>query len=99
MAELLGSPAVRQIIARTNKNDSDEQSLIDKIESGCKKFDHAGKGYLSAGNLFINKRIEFYLTIISYPSDEYFNVLKLQNGIDIRKDEVSCRISIYESLC
>lgn len=53
MAELLGSPAVRQIVARTNKSETDEQSLVEKIESSCKKFDHAGKGYLSAGLLKI----------------------------------------------
>lgn len=49
MSELLGSPAVRQIVSRLNKGDNDEQSLIEKIESSCKKFDHSGKGYLSPG--------------------------------------------------
>lgn len=68
MASLLASPAVRQIVARLNKSETDEQALVEKIESSCKKFDHGHKGSLTA--------------------DEYFNVLKLQNGIDISKDEV-----------
>ncbi len=65
---MLGTPAVRQIMARLNKSDKEEQMLIEKIASSCRKFDHRGKGSLTA--------------------DEYFNVLKLQHGIECSKDEV-----------
>ena len=68
MATFLGTPAVRQIISRLNKSDKEEQTLVGKIESSCHKFDHRGKGRLTA--------------------DEYFNVIKLQNGIDCSKDEI-----------
>ena len=69
MAEsLLGVPAIRQILARLNKNEAEEKELINKIERNCRKFDHSSKGALRP--------------------DEYYNVLKLQNGIDISKDEV-----------
>ena len=65
---ILGTPAVRQIIIKLSKSDKEEQVLIDKIASSCRKFDHKGKGSLTP--------------------DEYYNVLKLQNGIDCSKDEV-----------
>lgn len=68
MAALLGTPAIRQIIARLSKSEKEEQALIERIESSCKKFDHEGKGKLTP--------------------DEFFNVVKLQNGVDISKDEV-----------
>lgn len=67
-SDILGVPAVRQVIYRLNKNSSDEQLVIDKLERSCRKFDHKGKGKLTV--------------------DEYFNVIKLQNGIDISKAEV-----------
>jgi len=65
---LLGTPAVRQILARLSKSEKEENALVEKIEASCKKFDHRGKGSLTV--------------------DEIFNVVKLQNGIDIGKDEV-----------
>ena len=68
-AELLGVPAVRQVLARMGKSEKDEQHLIEKIERCCKKFDHAGKGSLTI--------------------DDYFNVIRIQNNIQIDKDEVS----------
>ena len=68
-ATLLGVPAVRQVLARLSKAENEENALIDKLEKGCIKFDHAKKGALTA--------------------DEYYNVIKLQNGIGIAKDEVS----------
>jgi len=68
MATLLGTPAVRQIIARLSKSETEEQALIEKIASSCRKFDHKGKGSLTP--------------------DEFFNVVKLQNGVDCSKDEI-----------
>lgn len=65
---LLGTPVVRQIVARLSKSEKEEKILVDKIESSCRKFDHKGKGSLTP--------------------DEYFNVVKLQNGIDCTKDEI-----------
>ena len=71
---LLGTPAVRQIISRLNKNEREEQALIDKIAGSCRKYDHKGKGKLSA--------------------DDYFNVIKLQNGIHCcSKQEVKQMLS------
>ena len=67
--DLLGVPAVRQIMARLSKNEQEEHQMIEKLEKNCKTFDRKGKGSLTA--------------------DEYFNVVKLQNGIDIAKEEVS----------
>ena len=49
---LLGTPAVNQIISRLNKSDKEEQTLIQKIEASCKKFDHKGQGSLTADELF-----------------------------------------------
>ena len=49
---MLGTPAVRQIIARLNKSDKEEQLLIEKIASSCHKFDHKGLGRLTADDLF-----------------------------------------------
>ena len=66
---MLGTPAIRQIVARLNKSDKEEHALVEKIESSCKKFDHKGTGSLSP--------------------DDIFNVIKLQNGIDCSKDEVT----------
>ena len=42
-SSMLGTPAVRQIIAKLNKSDKEEQMLIEKIASSCHKFDHKGK--------------------------------------------------------
>ena len=67
-SSLLGTPAIRQILSRLNKSDKEEESLVNKIAGSCHKFDHQGKGKLTA--------------------DEYFNVLKLQNGIDCSKEQV-----------
>jgi len=90
MSELLGSPAVCQIVSPLNKGDNDEQSLIEKIESSCKKFDHSGKGYLPPGFWSLPKfvLVSIFTELLHSFTDEYFNVLKLQNGVDIRKDEV-----------
>ena len=49
---MLGTPAVRQIIAKLNKSDKEEQLLIEKIASSCQKFDHKGQGRLTADDLF-----------------------------------------------
>ena len=69
MATMLGTPAIRQIIARLNKSDKEELILTERIASSCRKFDHRGKGCLSP--------------------DDYFNVVKLQHGVDISKEEVT----------
>ena len=69
-SELLGAPAIRQVLA-VAKSDADEKQvkkIIEKIESGCNKFDHQRRGCLT--------------------TDEYYNVVKTQNGIDISKDDV-----------
>ena len=39
----IGTPAIRQIIARLSKSEAEEQVLIEKIASSCRKFDHKGK--------------------------------------------------------
>ena len=49
---MLGTPAVRQIIAKLNKSDKEEQLLIEKIARSCQKFDHKGQGRLTADDLF-----------------------------------------------
>merc|ERR1711997_839581 len=51
-SSMLGTPAVRQIIAKLNKSDKEEQMLIEKIASSCHKFDHKGLGKLTADELF-----------------------------------------------
>jgi hypothetical protein len=78
MATMLGTPAIRQILARLSKSEKEEELLVEKIASGCKKFDHKGKASLTP--------------------DEYFNVLKLQNGIDCSKDEVLTTYKEYNKI-
>ena len=70
-SELLGAPAIRQVLAVAKSDATDEKQvkkIIEKIESGCNKFDHQRRGCLT--------------------TDEYYNVVKTQNGIDISKDDV-----------
>ena len=70
-SELLGAPAIRQVLAVAKSDATDEKQVkkvIEKIESGCNKFDHQRRGCLT--------------------TDEYYNVVKTQNGIDISKDDV-----------
>ena len=71
MATILGVPAARQVIGRLHKSAQEENSLLEKLEKSCVKFDHRNRGGLKV--------------------DEYYNVIKLQNGIDITKSEVSIR--------
>ena len=71
MASILGVPAARQVIGRLHKSAQEENSLLEKLEKSCVKFDHRNRGGLKV--------------------DEYYNVIKLQNGIDITKSEVSIR--------
>ena len=51
-ATMLGTPAVRQIISKLSKSDKEEQVLIDKIASSCKKF----------GTVFNSWRVFFKIT-------------------------------------
>ena len=71
MASILGVPAARQVIGRLHKSAQEENSLLEKLEKSCVKFDHRNRGGLKV--------------------DEYYNVIKLQNGIDITKSEVTRR--------
>ena len=76
-SELLGAPAIRQVLA-VAKSDADEKQvkkIIEKIESGCNKFDHQRRGCLT--------------------TDEYYNVVKTQNGIDISKDDVRAATAYF----
>ena len=70
-AELLGAPAVDQILMLTGHSKSEKamKKLAGKIERSCKKFDHKKKGALDV--------------------DELYNVVKIQNGVDISKEDVS----------
>ena len=77
-SELLGAPAIRQVlaVAKSDADDKQVKKIIEKIESGCNKFDHQRRGCLT--------------------TDEYYNVVKTQNGIDISKDDVRATGFFFE---
>ena len=83
----LAIPAVRQIMAKLAKGEKEEEETVEKIEDSCLRFDHDKKG------VRIDSLEEPYIPITYYrvqmlSADEYFNVLKLQNGVDCSKEEV-----------
>ena len=48
----LAIPAVRQILSKMNKNDKEEEDLVEKIENSCIKFDHDKVGRLAPDEFF-----------------------------------------------
>ncbi len=79
---LLGVPAVRLVLARLSRSDLEEDKMVDRLERSCRNFDHRRKKQQKGAGVSARKGQE------SLTVDEYFNVIKLQNGVDIGKDEV-----------
>ena len=84
----LAIPAVRQIMAKLAKGEKEEEETVEKIEDSCLRFDHDKKGVRSSWLLEVPCVTVTYYRVQMLSADEYFNVLKLQNGVDCSKEEV-----------
>eukprot|EP00095_Tigriopus_kingsejongensis_P003500 maker-scaffold373_size192110-snap-gene-0.37 protein:Tk03500 transcript:maker-scaffold373_size192110-snap-gene-0.37-mRNA-1 annotation:"hypothetical protein PRUPE_ppa012426mg" len=51
-SNLLGIPAVKQVVSKLNKSSQDEVELVQKLYKNCVQFDHAGSGTLSESDFF-----------------------------------------------
>ena len=84
----LAIPAVRQIMAKLAKGEKEEEETVEKIEDSCLRFDHDKKGVRSSWLVEVPCVTVTYYRVQMLSADEYFNVLKLQNGVDCSKEEV-----------
>ena len=96
--DLLGIPAVNLFVARTNKNEQVRIFTIEKMYIFDKNFMDPSEMQDSA------KLAEKLLSSCkkfdrggkgSLTADEYFNVIKMQHGIDVGKEEVKLEISYF----